>query len=178
MLNHLPRDPRQLLRFPCEHFLGPAQEFYQRLLLVGVEIGTYGEGGTGGPILLNWYLLGFRLVLGEHLLLLGRRSLLGLGGVCAGRLRCCGCLESEQSILGIPSYGEDAAAPGQLHEVVGRMIRRHELGQSWVPENGVVREVDAGDVKVDQLGAVVVTRAEGDGKADLSQRAGSATTNS
>ena len=52
----------------------------------------------------------------------------------------------------------------------------HELSQGRVPEDGVVREADAGDVEVDQLGAVVVARAEGDGKADLSQRAGSATT--
>ena len=58
------------------------------------------------------------------------------------------------------------------------MSRRHELGQSWVPEDGVVREADAGDVEVDQPGAVVVARAEGDGKADLPQGAGSAATNS
>ena len=57
------------------------------------------------------------------------------------------------------------------------MSRCHELGQSWVPEDGVVREADAGDVEVDQLGAVVVARAEGDGEADLPQRVGSAAAN-
>ena len=54
----------------------------------------------------------------------------------------------------------------------------HKLGQSWVPEDGVVREADAGDVEVEQLGAVVVTCAEGDGEADLPQGAGGAATDS
>ena len=58
------------------------------------------------------------------------------------------------------------------------MSRCHELGQSRVPENGVVREADAGDVEVDQLGAVVVARAEGDGEVDLPQGAGGTATNS
>ena len=56
------------------------------------------------------------------------------------------------------------------------MGRCHELGQSWVPEDGVVRAADAGDVEVDQLGAVIVTRAEGDRKADLPQGVGGADT--
>ena len=43
----------------------------------------------------------------------------------------------------------------------------YELGEGRVPEDGIVREADAGDVKVDQLSAVVVARAEGDGEADL-----------
>ena len=84
--------------------------------MVGVEVGTYGEGGSRRPVLFDWHLLGLRLVLSEQLLLLGRCSPLGLGGVRAGRLRCCGCLEGElerqSSILGISSYGEDAVAPG------------------------------------------------------------------
>ena len=51
---------------------------------------------------------------------------------------------------------------------------RHELGQGRVPENGVVREANAGDVKVDELYAVVVAGVEGDGEADLPQGAGGA----
>ena len=83
-----------------------------------------------------------------------------------------GELERQQSLLGIPNYGEDVLAPGHLHEVVGRMGRYHELGQSWVPKDGVVWEADVGDVEADQLGAVVVACAEGDGEADLPQRVG------
>ena len=37
----------------------------------------------------------------------------------------------------------------------------HELGQRWVPEDGIVRQADVGDVEVDELGAVVVALAEG-----------------
>ena len=39
---------------------------------------------------------------------------------------------------------------------------RHELGQGRIPEDGVVRQMDVGDVEVDELGVVVVTLAEGD----------------
>ena len=48
------------------------------------------------------------------------------------------------------------------------MVRdRHELGQGWIPEDGIVRQTDVSDVEVDELGAVVVAFSEGDGKADL-----------
>ena len=37
----------------------------------------------------------------------------------------------------------------------------HELGQRWVPEDGVVRQANVSDVEVDELGAVVVAVAVG-----------------
>ena len=43
----------------------------------------------------------------------------------------------------------------------------HELGQGRVPEDGVVWQTDVGDVKVDELGAVVLALPEGDRQADL-----------
>ena len=43
----------------------------------------------------------------------------------------------------------------------------HELGQHWVPKDGVVRQANVSDVEVDELGAVVVASPEGDRKADL-----------
>ena len=43
----------------------------------------------------------------------------------------------------------------------------HELGQRWVPEDGVVWQVNVGDVEVNELGAVVVARPEGDREANL-----------
>ena len=52
------------------------------------------------------------------------------------------------------------------------MSRCHELGQSWIPEEGIVREANTGDVEVDQLSAVVVACAEGHREADLPQGAG------
>ena len=46
----------------------------------------------------------------------------------------------------------------------------HELGQCWVPEDGVVGQANVGDVEVDELGAVVVACPEGDREADLPNR--------
>ena len=50
----------------------------------------------------------------------------------------------------------------------------HELGQGWIPEDGIVRQVDVGDIEVDELGAVVVPLPEGDREADLPYRGGGA----
>ena len=46
----------------------------------------------------------------------------------------------------------------------------HELGQGWVPEDGIVRQADVSDVEVNELGAVVVVLPEGDRKANLPYR--------
>ena len=43
----------------------------------------------------------------------------------------------------------------------------HELGQGWVPEDGIVWQANVGDVKVNELGAVVVVLPKGDRKANL-----------
>ena len=50
------------------------------------------------------------------------------------------------------------------------MSHDHELGQGWVPKEGIVWQADVSDVKVDELGAVVVALPEGDKKADLPYR--------
>ena len=52
------------------------------------------------------------------------------------------------------------------------MGHRHELGQGWVPEDGVVWQVDVRDIKVDEIGAVVVALPEGDRQADLPYQCG------
>ena len=54
------------------------------------------------------------------------------------------------------------------------MSHDHELGKSWVPEDGVVWQANVGDVEVDELGAVVVARPEGNREADLPNRDGGA----
>ena len=46
----------------------------------------------------------------------------------------------------------------------------HELGQGWVPKDGIVRQANVSDVEVNELGAVVVALPKGDGKADLPYR--------
>ena len=50
------------------------------------------------------------------------------------------------------------------------MSHDHELGQSWVPEDDIIRQADVSDVEVDELGAVVVACPEGDREADLPNR--------
>ena len=47
------------------------------------------------------------------------------------------------------------------------MSHGHELGQSWVPEDGILRQADVGDVEVNELGVVVVALPEGNRKVDL-----------
>ena len=47
------------------------------------------------------------------------------------------------------------------------MSHCHELGQGWVPENGVVWQTDVGGIEVDELGAVIVALPEGDWKVNL-----------
>ena len=53
------------------------------------------------------------------------------------------------------------------------MVRHcHELGQGWIPEDGVVGQANVGDIKVDELDPVVLALPEGDKKADLPYRSG------
>ena len=54
----------------------------------------------------------------------------------------------------------------------------HELGQGWVPENGVVWQTDVGDVEVDELGVIVVACAEGDRETNLPYQGGGAVSQS
>ena len=54
----------------------------------------------------------------------------------------------------------------------------HELGQVWIPEDGIIWQADVGDVEVDQLGVVVVVLPESDREADLAYRGGGAVSNS
>ena len=58
------------------------------------------------------------------------------------------------------------------------MSHCHELGQSWVPEDGIVWQTNVGDDEVDELGAVVVALSEGDRDADLPYRGSGAVGNS
>ena len=44
---------------------------------------------------------------------------------------------------------------------------RHELGQGWIPKDGIVWQADVSDVEVNELGVVVVAGPEGDREAEL-----------
>ena len=68
----------------------------------------------------------------------------------------------------------DPAASWHLEDVVAVVHHSHELGQGWIPEDGIVWQTDVGNVEVDELGAVVVAVSEGDGEADLRDQGGGA----
>ena len=59
-------------------------------------------------------------------------------------------------------------------DVVAVVSDFHELGQGWIPEDGVVWQADVRDVEVDELSAVVLAFPEGDRQADLPYRCGGA----
>src|SRR3954466_4722928 len=81
-----------------------------------------------------------------------------------------GSLQGTNCILLFTGHRDDAATSWHLEDVVAVVSHGHELGQRRVPEDGVVRQADVGDVKVDELGAVVVAGHEGGWEADLPDR--------
>ena len=89
-----------------------------------------------------------------------------------------GALEGAHHISLFAGDRDDPAASRHLEDIVAVVRHRHELGQGWIPEDGIVRKVDVGDVEVDELGAVVVALSEGDREADLSYRGGGTVSNS
>ena len=78
-----------------------------------------------------------------------------------------GTLEGAHRVSFFAGDRDDSAASSHLEDVVAVVGHCHELGQGWIPEDGIVRQVDVGDVKVDELGEVVVVLSEGDREADL-----------
>ena len=50
----------------------------------------------------------------------------------------------------------------------------HELGQGWIPEDGIVWQVNVGNIEVDELSTVVLALPEGDREANLPYRGGGA----
>ena len=64
-------------------------------------------------------------------------------------------------------YHDNALGSRHLHLEISIVWHRHELGQSRISEDCIVGQTDVGDVKVDELDAVVVALPEGDWKANL-----------
>ena len=93
----------------------------------------------------------------------------------SGVAGCCsleGTLEGAHRISFFTWDHDDPAASRHLEDIVAVMGHRHELGQGWIPEDGIVRQTDVWDVEVDELGAVVLAFPEGDKEADLPYRCG------
>ena len=54
----------------------------------------------------------------------------------------------------------------------------HELGQGWIPEDGIVWQANVGNVEVDELGTVVLALSERDREANLPYQSGGAVSDS
>ena len=57
-----------------------------------------------------------------------------------------------------------------LQEKIRVVGDRHEFGESWSPQYGVVGSLERGHLEDDGLRVVVVPGAEGDGEGDLANR--------
>ena len=67
-----------------------------------------------------------------------------------------GVLEGAHRVTLFTRDRDNSSASSHLENVVAVMSDYHELGQGWIPEDGIVRQEDVRDVEVDELGAVVV----------------------
>ena len=87
-----------------------------------------------------------------------------------GVVDCCGlkgALKGAHRISLFTRDRDDSSASRHLEDVVAVVGDCHELGQGWIPEDGIVRQADVRDVEVDELSAVVLALSEGDRQADL-----------
>ena len=78
-----------------------------------------------------------------------------------------GTLKRTHCIPFLTRYCDDSTASWHLEDIVAVMSHCHELGQSWVPEDGIVWQADVGDVEVNELGAVIVVLPKSYGKTNL-----------
>ena len=62
-----------------------------------------------------------------------------------------GALEGAHCISLFAWDRDDPTAPWHLEDVVAVVCHCHELGQGWIPEDGIVWQTDVGDVEVDEL---------------------------
>ena len=75
-----------------------------------------------------------------------------------------GTLERAHRIFLFAGDCDDSAASWHLEDIVTMVSHRHELGQHWVPKDGIVRQANVSDVEVNELGVVVVALPEVTGR--------------
>ena len=80
--------------------------------------------------------------------------------------------QGEHYISFFTGHHDDSTASWHLEDVVAVMGDCHELGQGRIPEDGVVWQTDVRDIKVNELGVVVLAFTKGDREADLPYRCG------
>ena len=75
-----------------------------------------------------------------------------------------GTLKRTHCIPFLARHYDDSTASWHLEDIVAMVRHCHELGQSWVPEDGIVWQADVSDVEVNELGAVIVALPKGTGR--------------
>ena len=64
-----------------------------------------------------------------------------------------GTFQGTHNVSLFTRHSDDSAASWHLEDIIAVMGHGHELGQGWVPEDGVVRQADVSDVEVNELRA-------------------------
>ena len=62
---------------------------------------------------------------------------------------CCGLestLKRTHCIPFLTGYCDDSTASWHLEDIVAMVGHWHELGQGWIPEDGIIRQADVRDV--------------------------------
>jgi hypothetical protein len=162
VLNHLPRDPRHLRRFPCEHVGICLKEGDERNFLFLFQIAR-DAGGLGGvhadldgldgtAICSRW----------RHLWHLGRRLGTGSRGVPPSVVRASSFRRQGVQLLdrrkrsgAVAPHGEDPSRGRHLEDQIPVMGNVHEPVQGWPANDGIEGEVNLRDVKLDILYAEV-----------------------
>ena len=80
-----------------------------------------------------------------------------------------GALKRAHRILLFTGDRDDPATSWHLEDVVA-MSHCHKLGQSRVPKDGILWQANVGNIKVNELGTVVLVLPKGDKEADLPYR--------
>ena len=83
-----------------------------------------------------------------------------------------GTLKRTHCILFFTGDGDVATASWHLVDIVAMVGHCHILGQRRISKDGVVGKANVGDVKVDELSAVVFALSKGVREADLPYRDG------
>jgi hypothetical protein len=163
LLDHLPRDPRHLQRFPCEYVGICLEEGDERDFLFLLQIAHDASGlggihadldGLDGTVVCSIWL---------HLRHLGRHLGTGSRGVPPPVIRVSGFYRQGVQLLdsckrsgAVALHGEDPSRGRHLEDQVPVMGNGHEPVQGRPANDGIEREVNLRNVELDVLSVEVL----------------------
>jgi hypothetical protein len=163
VLDHLPRDPRHLRRFPCEYVGICLEEGNEREFLFLLQI-TRDASGLGG-IRAELDSLGGDAICPQWLHLRHLSRCLGTGsrGVLSLVIRASSfCRQGVQLLDGgersraVASHGKDPNRGRHLEDQIPIMGNGHEPVQGWPANDGIEWEVNLRNIELDVLSAEVL----------------------